>query len=116
MRWLRALTALGFLASAGCGDDARQVDVGVHALVFDIPTGWEYVDHGSEHLLRKGYAQISINDRGAATIDGDVLEVEAAWDLRRQGDLEAAQDRLRRLPVPRSIDATHDVDPRRCPS
>lgn len=46
MRWLRALTALGFLASDGCGDDARQVDVGVHPLVFDIPTGWEYVDHG----------------------------------------------------------------------
>lgn len=69
-RWLIALTI--FLV-AGCGTDTSdRVDlrVGEHSISVAIPDGWEHLDYGEHHLLRKELAAIAIREIGGGPDSG----------------------------------------------
>lgn len=61
MRW--AWLALVLIVAAGCGEDPpppAEFQVGTHRVQMQIPEGWEHVNYGERHQLRRDLTRVSL--------------------------------------------------------
>ncbi len=92
---------LALVLCASCAPPAaREFVVGHHQVRATLPSGWEHVDHGQEHVLRNGEARIVVTDEGFATPGATVQAIEAVRERWRLGDARDAAEQLRSLELP----------------
>ena len=81
---LALLASLGL--ACGCAAPPRQeFEVGVHRLSMVTPAGWQHVDQGRRHLIRRGDARLVIEDLGPRTREGIRDEIQKARERWRAG-------------------------------
>lgn len=95
--------ALALLLAGGAGCVRREpapqtAQVGRHRVRFELPTGWEHLDHGREQLFRDGETQVSLADHGPVTREAMARELREAERLWREGRRADAIQRVRALP------------------
>jgi len=94
------LVLAAFLGSLpGCSEvQPRALEVGRHRLQLVVPAGWEHLDHGREHLFRRGDNELSLADLGVATQEGvqrELRNAESLWRSGRTADAFARVSELR---------------------
>ena len=97
-----ALAALG-LVILGCHAEAtpsRQFHLGLGRIAIVPPEGWEVLDQGRTVRLRKGEAEVTIEDLGPRSPLGIGCEITRARELWREGRAKDALWCMRRIPVP----------------
>ena len=94
---------LTLLASCDRREAPRAFELGPHRGQVRVPAGWAALDHGRQWRLRKGEAELVLQDLGAAGPQGIRREVERARELWRVGRVDEARWRLRNVPVPREL-------------
>ena len=92
-------TALLCLLAAACSHEPDppppvSVNVGSHLVSFQVPAGWEHLDHGSEHRFQRELSLISASDLGPATPEAYRREIHRAHELFRDHRVDDAGDRL----------------------
>lgn len=90
---------------AGCGsrEAPRAFELGPHRGQLHVPSGWVVLDQGRQWRLRKGDAELVLQDLGAAGPEGIRREVERARELWREGRVDEARWRLRNVRAPREL-------------
>jgi hypothetical protein len=81
-----AAAALICLLAAACARTPEapppvQVDVGIHDVSFQVPEGWEHLDHGRQHRFQRDLSQISATDLGPVATEGYLRELRRAHQL-----------------------------------
>ncbi len=99
-RRVDALLVAIVLCGACAPQEAQQFAVGSHSVRAILPSGWEHLDHGREHVLRNGEARIVVTDAGLATPDAAVQAIEAVRERWRLGDARDAAAQLREIKMP----------------
>jgi len=94
---------LALLTGCDLREAPRTFELGPHRGQLRVPAGWAALDHGRQWRLRKGEAELVLQDLGAAGPSGIRREVERARDLWRVGHVEEARWRLRNVSVPREL-------------
>lgn len=99
------VVALFVALLAGCDspEAPRAFELGPHRGQVRVPSGWSVLDHGRQWHLRKGEAELVLQDLGAAGPQGIRREVERARELWRADRVEEARWRLRNVVVPREL-------------
>jgi hypothetical protein len=77
-----------------------DADVGLHHVRFELPNGWEHLDHGRQQLIRRDESEISLVDLGPATRDAMVRELRVARSLWSAGRGRDAMEHVRELRTP----------------
>lgn len=85
--------ALALLAACGGQPDATHLQVGAHSIVVTVPDGWEHLDYGSTHQLRRGLSRITIADMDSL---GDDVKWAARRALATLGEVERRDEASRR--------------------
>jgi hypothetical protein len=67
-----------------------STEIGIHAVSFRVPEGWEHLNHGRQHRFQRDLSQISATDLGPVTPDGYMRELRRAHELFREHYLEDA--------------------------
>ena len=65
-----------------------EMTIGVHRISMVLPEGWEHLDHGLEHLFRRDFALIGIQDLGlrqAPEDGGPTIEERIDVEMGRLG-------------------------------
>ncbi len=75
-----------------------QTEVGVHAVRFALPIGWQHLEQGSVQQLRGAGALLELQDLGSYSWSGIKAHIQQARSLSEQGKLLPAQERLKKLP------------------
>jgi hypothetical protein len=104
--------ALATAAISGCAKKEQPVptiEVGHVHVQLQTPAGWEHLDHGRQHLYRKGEAEVSLADLGAASRKGVMRELGDARDLWLSGRRQDAFAKVRGLRSPELHFATSVV-------
>ncbi len=104
--------ALTIAAISGCARreaPVSTIEVGHHGVELRVPTGWEHLDHGQQHLFRKGEAAISLSDLGPSSRVGISRELGVARELWMAGRREDAFAKVRALRSPELFFATSEV-------
>ena len=94
---------LALLAGCDSREAPRAFELGMHRGQVRVPAGWVALDQGRQWRLRKGEAELVLQDLGAAGPDGIRREVARARELWRAGHVEEARWRLRNVTVPREL-------------
>ena len=83
----------------GCGDQPQPtpLQVGTHRISVVLPEGWEHLDYGDEHQLRREFARISLVDMGRSGGDIEVGADRALRNLREDERREEATREYRRI-------------------
>lgn len=92
---------VALLAACDSREAPRAFELGPHRGHVRVPSGWAALDHGRQWRLRKGEAELVLQDLGTAGPQGIRREVERARELWRAGRVEEARWRLRNVVVPR---------------
>ena len=81
--------ALSLMAACDQPEPTR-LQVGAHAVSLVIPPDWEHFNYGEQHLFRKDFERISIEDLGTLGSDIDRAVERALVQLREDGRRETA--------------------------
>lgn len=95
----RALTLTLFLVFAiGCSEKSAPpptaMQVGKHHILIQVPEGWEHVNYGDRHQLRKDQARISIE---AFRLPNGNLNEDVVDGLKRLGETSQRDEASRTL-------------------
>lgn len=85
--WILCGLAAVLAVAQGCSDEpppATELQVGAHRIAVVIPDGWEHLDYGDTHQLRRELARIAIEDLGSLDDDIDTAADSALVLLREQ--------------------------------
>jgi hypothetical protein len=107
-----AIAAALAAAISGCAKKEApplSLQIGHHHVVLQVPRGWEHLDHGKQHLFRKGEAEVSLSDLGAASRVGIARELGEARQMWVSGRREDAFAKVRGLRSPELHFATSAV-------
>ena len=110
--WVVLLVAALALAMSGCAKKEApplSLQIGHHHVVVQVPRGWEHLDHGKQHLFRKGEAEVSLSDLGASSRVGVARELGEARQMWVSGRREDAFAKVRGLKSPELHFATSTV-------
>ena len=94
---------LALLAGCDSREAPRAFELGPHRGQVRVPPGWAAIDQGRQWRLRKGDAELVLQDLGAAGPQGIRREVDRARELWQAGRVEEARWRLRNVMVPREL-------------
>lgn len=106
--------ALTTAAISGCAkrekeSPAATIEVGHVHVQLQTPAGWEHLDHGQQHLFRKGEAEVALSDLGPASRKGVMRELGDARDIWLSGRRQDAFAKVRGLRSPELHFATSVV-------
>jgi hypothetical protein len=86
--WILVYLSLVLALAPGCGQEAprpAELQVGPHRISVLLPDGWEHIDYGDTHQLRRELARISVEDLG--WLDGDIdTAADSALVLLREDE------------------------------
>lgn len=101
--WLAGILFL--VLAAGCGEPPppTALQVGSHRISVVMPRGWEHLNYGGEHQLRRGFDRISLADMGQIGGGIDVAVDVALGDLREDGRREEASRNYRLVDGRKSV-------------